>query len=834
MSNTHKKDFRFSILFVSFFSGLSVLIYELVWSRYLTLIFGSSVFAVSTVLACFMVGLALGSWLIGKWVDTSKTGIQILIYLQIGIGLYGLFSPILFSITNDLNINLLRSMETTLATKQIIRLSLSFLILIFPTLLMGGTLPTIISIFNQHLNKLGKDAANVYAVNTLGGVFGAFLTGFFFIKLLGIKNTIYLAVLIDLLLAYIAFNLYKKIRKSNILLEERKKIKLFGNNQAYSKKLVSFVLFAFALSGFTSLSYEVYWTKILTLFFGDSVYDFAIVLSTFLFGIGIGSYIFGKVFNKIKNSVFSLAMIEILIGLFSILCLFLIHQLPYIVNYLQSMSTMYSMYGEWYWIMATIIKFGYAFLVMLLPTILFGATFPLVSQICIKSLKTTGRGIGIVNGMNTLGATIGSLSSGFLFISLFGIQKSVILTAILNVGIGLLLISFVLNGKKIKIYSYVSTILIVAIMITSLPSWDKLRMSTSFLEPDQEIENALSLLYYNEDAYGITSVVDFTPWNQKYLTTNRIYTQNTSDLMGLEDHRRLGHIPLLLHKQPESALVIGLGAGITLRGVSEHHLKTTDVVEISSGVKKAAAYFSEENDNVLENPDINFIIEDGRNYIATSNKKYDVIIGDILFPMSSGSSHMFSKEYFELSKERLKRGGIMAQWLPIHQLSLQEIQIISKTFKQAFSNTSIWYGMVGESVPVIGLIGADQEYSISLRSIIEKYNDPSLVKELEEIGLNSPYLLLSNYITHGNAIDQFAGDQPINQDDHPILEFMNPKLSSQYVQRGQKNLFILKELTEEISPFLSEIGESPTKIRDINNLVTLHQRELKEFIEGMK
>lgn len=796
MKNQLKKQ-HLVILILTFLSGFSDLIYELVWSRNLSLIFGSSVYAVSTILACFMVGLALGSWFIGKWTDKNTSIIKIFFYLQLAIGVFGLFSPLLFSGISNLNIFIFQSFEVAQSLKPFIRIGLSFIFLAIPTIIMGGTLPVLIKSYSGQLNRLGKDAAGIYAANTIGGAAGAFITGFFLIKTLGIQGSIYLAAFINLFLAFIVFSFQNKIK-----VEEVKQHKDTKNRPVYSRKIILIVLAAYSFSGFTSLSYQVYWTKILTLFFRDSIYDFAIVLSAFLSGIVIGSLACGKYVKKIRNPVFVFSVIQISIGLFSLFNLFLIHQLPYLTNHLQSMTTFYKMYGESFWTLATLIKFGYAFLVMLIPTVLFGAAFPLVTSICVQDPKSMGREIGMVNAVNTLGATLGSLLAGFLFITLFGIQISVIFTAWLNICIGLVLFAFThFKNNKTKMVALTCSLILSLLLTSTIPAWDQFRMSTSFLEPKQEIEKALTMEYYYEDAFGITSVVEFTPWNQKYLVSNRIYTQNTSDLMGPEDHRRLGHIPLLLHENPKNVLVIGLGAGITLRGVNTHEIENVDVVEISEGVKNAAGYFYKENNNVLENPHNHFIIEDGRNFAATSKKKFDVIIADIYFPMSSGSSNMFSKEYFELLKARLNQGGMFAQWLPLHQLSIEEVKIIAKTFSTVFPNTSLWYGMTGESVPVAGLIGMDEKLSIDLDSLFQKYQNSQLQESLNESALGDPFFLLRNFIMEGNSIEQFTGNAPINTDNRPILEFMSPKLHGEH---GILNQQLLDNLKEDVSPYIKK------------------------------
>jgi spermidine synthase len=607
------------------------------------------------------------------------------------------------------------------------------------------------------------------------------------------------------------------VTNPNTPVQEKPRSKKSGANpekSSYSRKLIYLTLAVFGLSGFTSLAYEVYWTKILTYFFKDSIYDLTIVLTAFLTGIVIGSIVCGKFIHKSKHPVFGLALVEILIGLFSLAGLFLISRFPYFINYLQTNTVLVDRFGEGFWTAGIMIRFGYAFLVIIIPTILFGATFPLVSRICAGDLKILGREIGLLNGVNTVGATLGSITAGFFFISLLGIQNSIIGMALLNIGAGLILTAAVpLDRKKLKFLILTATLVITLVAIVLLPGWNKVRMSTSFLEPNQPIEELLSLKYYREDAYGLTSVVELVPWKRKYLTTNRLYSHNSSDMMGLEDHRRLGHIPVMLHPRPQTALVIGLGAGISLRGVSDHDLKQIDCVELSGSVIEAARFFRAENDNVIDNPKVRFIVDDGRNYISTSNKKYDVIVGDILFPMSSGSSNIFSREYFSLCQKRLQPGGLICQWLPVHQLSMAEIKIIVKTFKTVFPNTSLWYGMIGESVPVIGCIGTEGKLAIDFQELQRKLGDASLVKKLEEVNLDNPYLFLSHFIMEGSAVDDFCRDVPVNTDDRPIIEFLAPKHAVQSHRLGVLNLLELNQVVEEVAPYLVNTGGEASRVK---------------------
>lgn len=825
-------------MLVSFLCGAICLIYELVWSRYLTLIFGVSVHAVATVLACFMLGLALGCWHWGKVMDRSRNCVRTLLWLQAVLGCYIALAPLIHHALSAFTIHLFHWLEPEGFFKHAIRFALALLALIVPTFLMGGTLPAIIRIVNASPERVSRDVGILYAVNTLGGAAGAFLTGFFFIAAMGLSQTIFLAAGLNFIIVAVLWLMLRNPVQAGALISRREK-KLHSRDRETSEpdqvsaKFVYLTLAVFGLSGFTSLAYEVCWTRILTFFFRDSLYDFAIVLTTFLVGIVIGSFLGGKFIAKRTNAGLWLAGVEILIGVFALLGLFLVARFPHLINHLQTNTALVTRFGEHFWRAGILLRFGYAALLMLIPTILFGATFPLVSRICAGNSPTLGQRIGLMSGVNTLGATLGSVMAGFIFIAAFGIQKSIMLTALLNIAAGLILLTAVpLIPRRLRWSAVAGTGAASLVLVLALPGWDKLRMSTSFLEQSQPLEELLSLEFYQEDAGGVTSVVELKPLQRKYLVSNRLYAQNNSDMMGLEDHRRLGHIPLLLHPHPQSALVIGLGAGITLRAVSDH-ATTIDCVELSPGVIKAAAFFSAENNRVTENSRVHFIVDDGRSHVSATQKKYDVIVMDILFPMSAGSSTVFSREYFEQCKQRLQPGGLVCQWLPVHQLSLEEIKIIVATFQNVFPHTSLWYGLVGESTGVIGLVGSEQELTIDFGKLAENFRDAATVKELSEVNLGNPALFLSHFIMAGDAVAEFCRGAPLNTDDRPRIEFLAPKLAVQSSRQGVLNLLEFARLVGDVSPHVTNIGDNAAK-DSIQTQLKRYTAGKQSIIEGFR
>jgi spermidine synthase len=804
-----------------FLSGVSSIIYQLAWVRYLHLVFGNSVYAIAIVLSCFMLGLALGSKFIGKIADRHQDSTRIFISLEIWIGVYGMLSPFIYVWISQGYMGIVQWMEAGYEVKMAVRVAAALLFLVIPTFLMGGTFPVAVKSFSRYLNNIGKDVGIIYSVNTLGAAMGAFGTGFFLLQLAGLRNSIWIAAALNGVVALLIAVARHRMNGRTIAVigtsvdqGQRRNVVVPDSKPGQSKSFQAIIGFAFALSGFASLSYEVFWTRILSYFFRDTIYDFALVLTAFLTGILLGSLLCARWLHKVRRTVSVFGYLQVLIGIFSLVSLYVIGNLPYIAGHLQTMTSLYAKYGDHYWTAAVYIKFGYAFMIMLIPTTLFGATYPLIGKILIHDLRQLGDRIGLFNSLNTIGAAFGSLLSGFLFLSLFGLQNSIIVMALLNCGIGLALLWYDSPDRRRAAWrACLPVVLTVCLVLQAIPGWDKLRMTVSFLAPNQNLEGVVRQLYYKEDASGLTSVVEVIPIQQKFMTTNRLYAQNSSDSGGMEDHRRLGHIPMLLHPDPESVLVVGLGAGITLRGVGEHPVQDIDCVEISNHVKEAARWFANENNHILDDSRVRVHIDDGRNFIRTSNEKYDVIIGDIYFPMSSGSSNMFSTNYFREVREHLQPEGLFAQWLPMHQLSLSDMQIIIKSFKQEFANTTLWFGLIGDSVPVIGMVGTLEPLTVDWSSLEERIRTLNSDGRLEEIGLADSSSLLSLFVLGGSSLDQFVRGQPVNTDDRPIIEFTAPRIYMNSRQVGLENMAEFSKRVENAKPYIVNIPQSGVLVK---------------------
>lgn len=803
------KDRKRQVLTAAALAGITSMIYELVWVRYLGLILGNSVYAAGTVTACYMAGLALGDFILGFWTARHYKTVRITVFW--GLVLCCLLSPAIYKAISRLN-QAGAGFFGAGGARIAWRAGISFLVLLFPTALIGGILPVLIA------GSEGEEG-KIYAVNTLGSVIGAVITGFFLIPKAGLSGSMTAAAGILFCAWMLTWNLKPGADKS---MNQRTKIP----QQFYTRNTRIMALLVYGISGFTGMAFQIYQTKILTLFFMDSVYDFAVILAVYIAGLFIGNMISSVWAKRTKRHVEILAGSQLLLGICSVFSMYFVSRFPYWTDGIASQSQLHERFGEHFFAAGIMLKSGFTSLLLLVPAVLWGMAYPMVSRIWEEETAERGRRAGMILGWNIVCSAAGSFLATFWLTGLLGIQNAVILNACLNLAAGLLL-AFGAAGKKKRKPVLAAGAVLFAAVLAGVPEWDRFEMSTSFLKPGQDVDGYVDIRYYKEDMYGITSVVDFLPYDETYLTTNRLYCQNTSNMTGPEDHRRLGYIPLMLHPDPKKVLVEGLGAGITLCGVEEFGNVEIDCVEISGAVAEAAREFEKENHNVLESEAVELVIDDARNHLLTTDEMYDVIIADIFFPMSSGSGNMFSREYYESCLSRLKEGGLMAQWIPLHQFSARELEITMKTFSEVFPNTAVWFGMIGESVPVAGLMGSRTPFSVSFDRIASFYDGRKAHRmDLGNTALDDPYMFLSHFVKE-IRFEDFAEEIPCNTDDRPILEYLNPAEAQSYRERGRENVdTLLKEKMPAASIVDFSEGGSKTVLED-------YEQQTMEFIRNV-
>ncbi len=770
---------RASVAACFFLSGAAGLVYEIIWMRMLGLVFGHTVFAVTTVLATFMTGLALGAFVFGGLIDRGGRPLRVYGLLEAGIGVYALFVPVLLSQAQVVYLTLYRSLGLSFYTFSLAQFALVFLILVVPTTLMGASLPVLAKFFVDRVEGLGRKVGDLYALNTFGAVGGSAAAGFFLLPAIGVKATTALAAAVNLGIGAWALILDRWPGKSReapssppLLLELPG---LAAQPDAPTRLVTWLVLAGTGLSGVASMVYEVAWTRALSLVIGSSIYAFSAMLTTFLVGLALGSFLFARIWGRRPVNTALFGGFEVAIGLIALALAPTFERMPDLVLAILK-RTAPSAGG------AMLTQFAMSFLVMIVPTTLIGAAFPCAVQICARVLPRLGRDIGQVYSANTVGTIAGALLAGFLLVPWLGAQTSMIWAAAVNAAVGMTLIAASAPVRPLwRCAVVVPLILLFTMGVMFLPRWDPRVMTggvsvyvtrfASAADPAalfRQVTTSRRLLFYRE---GINSTVAVE--RTERMTALRVDGKvDASNGMDMATQLMLGHLPLLLHPRPERVLVIGLGSGVTAGAVAQHPVvREIDVVELEPAVVGASDFFVEENRNVLRDPRVRLVIGDGRNFIQAGEKRYDVISSEPSNPWMAGVANLFSREFYRLARERLADDGIMIQWVHGYSLFPRELKMIVNTFRQTFPHSTLWRTLRGDYL----LVGMNSPLTLDYSVLERKIAASATVREdLASLRLASPVDLLTLFLLNEADLARFATEAPENTDDRPLLEFAAP------------------------------------------------------------
>ena len=736
--------FIYSVILACFLlSGISGLIYEVVWTRMLTYVFGGTTLAISTVLTAFLGGLALGSYLGGKFIDHFKKPLFAYGALELVIGLYGLMVPTIFSDNFLAPVwqTVVQMFEGVQFISYLVRFLISVLLLALPTVMMGATLP----ILSRYLTNVRADVVpfNVgalYTINTVGAIIGTFCCGFILLPTLGVNATVYIAAFLNLVLASTVIFLAQANKQiqadtpetpiENIDLETL----ISKSQEEVPLKLIKLTMLAFLVSGFVALTFEVTWSRTLTLVMGSSTYAFSTMLTTFLIGLAVGAAVMTKIQEKIERPVFWIGAILCGIALTGFLTACFFNELPWMFLS-QAQKLPDDLTSSWF--LLTMNRFVVSSAIMFLPTVLSGMIFPLVIRVYSARPDHVGESVGKLYSINTLGSIIGSFTSGFIFIPLFGlfgsgIQNTTKIAIIIALACGLYLIyndllnNDTLNEKQVKIatsWVYIVAGIGLVANLFLMPRWDKSIMTTgvaiyhslsyktltkeqffNFFTSDKAQEK---IKFYKEGLTTVVSIGGDEQGNTTFLKNNgKVDAGVPTDGDGpsqadMITQILLGQLPLLLHKgEPENALVIGLGSGCTTGSVVRYpSIKDVKVCEIEKAVIDGDKFFEPPLDknplggngsplNKTRNPlaeRVKAIYTDGRNYLLTTKEKFDIIISQPADPWVSGASQLFTKEFWELGSKHLKKNGLFCEWIQLYSITPEYLAVLVNTFKEAFS-----------------------------------------------------------------------------------------------------------------------------------------------------
>jgi spermidine synthase len=821
-----------------FFSGAAGLIYEVVWTRMLTQIFGNTTYAIATVLSAFMAGLALGSYLFGRIADRGKNDFLLYGVLEAGVGVYGLVVPWLFQLGQLIYIPLFRVSDSYPLLFNLMLFFLSFFLLVLPTMLMGATLPVLSRFFVKSFAQLGRRVGDLYGTNTLGAVLGCGFAGYYLIPALGMRTTVYIAASLNLLIAVVIF-MVDRLRTQESggpLAGMDPSERTEAGSGAAPSGLGWVLLISFGLSGLAALVYENAWTRALTLVIGSSIYSFTTMLVTFLVGLSLGGFLYARWMGEREVRVRTFGAIELLVGFTALATIPLFEKLPlFFLRLLHGFGDTFSLF--------LFIQVLLSALVMFVPTLLLGMTFPLVARLFTQSLYHVGSSVGISYAANTLGAIVGAFAGGFIFIPLIGVQNSIMLAVIINLLVGwFLMVADPHWSRAPRLALGVAVFAAVVLIPLKMPRWDRFVLTSgvtiyydryeSLRKESLRLEEMHrdEILYYRE---GLTATISVHRTGKDYIyfkTNGKIDGSHGDALSQL----MTGYIPMLLHPGGERAAVIGLGTGMTARAVGAFPLKEIEVLEIEPAMVEATAFFDDKNGKILQDRRVRLIPTDGRNYILATPKIYDVITAEPSNPWIAGIANLYTREFYEVVKSKLKEDGIFAQWFHNYSMSPEDFRMVFRTFGEAFPHVSIW----GMKESDFLMVGSKKEQLFRYPALKEIFSKNRILKgDFEELGLSDVYGVLGFYRMGKKEVMAFSEGASLNTDDGAELEFSAPKnlrRATSELNRKLMEPFLAEAPWLKLNPLSVSEPMRHFYLAEAHEANDWHQRALEEVDDAIR
>ena len=737
-----------------FGSGFAALVYQVVWLRSLSLVFGVTVHAASTVLAGFMAGLAVGSAVAGRFRFDVRQSLAAFAAIELGVGATAIVAVPLVTWMTGSYAALGPSLPESFTLLTIVRFLMASAALIVPTSLMGATLPVLVRATGAD-PRMGARLSALYATNTAGAIAGALLAGFYLVPALGLRQSAWLAAGVNLSVALLALAVRTRIvdaaPSSDVAHETAGPDTIVVDAPTRAT-----VLGVFAASGFVSLALEIIWIRVLTLHLRPTAYAFTIMLAAVLAGISGGSYLVAPLFRRERPWLAILASLQLAIALIALLSLNLV---PWVGPAQVVLGPVLGLVGidEYVWPLVT------ASLLSILPTsLLLGAAFPIGLRLWVSQAgDDASRRVATFYSLNVCGAILGASVAGFLLLPWFGSRGALIAVSFVTL-VSSLALAYRLWATLPNVAGFLSIVGPVAFVMGSLNVIDP------FDDFVRRVHRNERLMWLGE---GVQTTVSVQEQRQgtRVMYLDGMHQADDSRPSRLT-HQRIGALPMMLHPNPTRVLVIGLGGGATPGAAAMFPGAQVDVVELSGEVVRGAAFFGHINFDLLTRPNVRLRVDDGRNFLLTTTTKYDVITADLILPNRAGATNLYSRQYFELARKALAPGGMVLQWLGSD--TDFEYKLIMRTFLSVFPETTLW----GDHSLMVGTL---EPFSLDAGRFEERRRDPAF-RAVFNWDLTTMRRL---YVAGPTALASFVGAGPLLSDDRPVTEYFlsrptpNPPLS---------------------------------------------------------
>ena len=760
---------RFWLYVLFFLSGASALVYELVWQRLLNLVFGVSTLSVSAVLAAFMGGLAVGGLLFGRRADRSPRPLRLYAGVEAAIGLTALLVPPGFALLTTFYGTIYAHWQPGPGVGTLLRFVLSMAVLAGPAALIGGTLPIMGRLAARRGDGLPSAFSWLYAVNTLGAVAGAALTGFASLHYLGMQATLVIAVGVNFIVAAAAILLDRAVTlpPSPLVGEGRGGGECYqgqnplptpalphkgggGRSESAPSPGAWLALGCAALTGAASMGFEVAWTRILGILTSNSAYGFALILTVLLLGLGLGGLLQAWWMRRPGDPWRRLALCQgLLAGL-------ILASLPFYKTSPEWLNRCCDGGSPW------AVFLGEAALTaaaVFLPAVCMGLSLPLLAAAVASDRARFGTALGRLYAVNTLGCVVGPFLAGFVLIPRLGIQATTSLVAAASLLVGL--VAWLRAPRPALAWRCGIGL---AACAAAVFVWARPPAGGFTKSPVKAPEQ---LLYYGEGDNGTVTVVEEPNRTRRIMVDGQPVAGTSAT--SVIDQKMLAHLPLLLHPAPRRALTVGFGSGGTSYSMALHGIDV-DCVEIEAKVPAAAEHFASENHGVLLRPRYRLILDDARSWLRVAPVRYDAVVTDCTNLQYRSNGDLYTVEYFRLMKDRLTADGVAAAWVPADGIRDADLKTLIRSFRAVFPHTSVWY-MNSLATDFLIVVGTPGEPAIDMDALARRMRAPDVAADLAEAGLSDPCRLTYTLLTAEEQLDKYLGPGPLNTDDRPVLSY---------------------------------------------------------------
>ena len=766
------------VAFCFVLSGATGLIYEVLWARMLGLVFGATTLAVSTVLVAFMGGLALGSAFAGRLGARIQRPMRVYGLFEIGIALYALAVPLLFALTDYLYVLIWQQFRGSFFVFSVLRFVLSSLVLLIPTTLMGATLPVLSAALLRSQSVTNSAITRLYTRNLIGAICGSLLAGFVLLPTLGVRWSIYVASIINIVIGIVAIIADRTARVATPAASSAAEVTTELPNIASDRKFWLFCAFA---SGFVTFSVQVAWSRILTMIVGSSTYAFSVTVALFLLGLAGGAYLVARLrFTAgLRRAVMTVQFLTVISLLFSLV---VVNKIPILL-----ITAGQRMHINTWGGLLTLQIISIALLV-LLPAFLMGMIMPLVLVWAgDKSAGGSVRLVGRSYAVNTIGAIVGAFGAGFILISTVGTRSTILFAAALCLIVAAIAYQPKKGDRDIRrAVAIGATIPAIALLfvisprlrldVLSVGAYDSLvrviaktRGSVADSAGERSGPGMHKLLMYEE---GPTSTVTVRrDWDVTSMAING--RTNASDREDMPTQVMLGQLPLLLAPNNRTGLIVGFASGVSVGAMLQSPIESLECVELEPATITGSRYFEHVNNRPLNDPRLRLIIDDARTYLRVTPKRYDMIVSEPSHPWVPGVANLFTREFFEMGRDRLSDGGVFVQWVQIYQLSTDSLRSVLGTFHQVFPHVLVFRVEGATKGKDLLLVGS--KTPLNMDRLSERIKDPRMSAELSRVNIKSASDVRAWYVCDETSLGPAVAGAVINTDDNMHVETTVPK-----------------------------------------------------------